>query len=254
MKKAELQGKKYYRLEVLMRAWVDEKGQQLWMCICDCLNVRFMTTGQLQSCNRKSCGCLRRESSYTRTTAMNYARAGQPRSQKGKLASQAACRKMNSVRHLKARHIIENIDVVALSADCRVCGRVPLKVMKHKANGLLRDQYLCWVGSLRVNNAYAKAKVRYPGHAFAMFEAQEGKCAICHGFMIRANGLANDGMVLDHCHTTTFIRGFVHQRCNKGLGIFKDDTTHLRQAADYLDRVKELELKLAAPAAEMKGY
>lgn len=221
-----------------MPAWIDEKGQQVWMCVCDCLNIRFLTTSQWNNHNRQSCGCLRVDVSRIRTTAMNKTRAGKPRSEKGKEASRIACKKMNDVRHLKARHIIDNIDSMKLTAVCRICGKVPIKIMKHRADESLRDQYLCWVGSLRVNDAYAGAKVRYVDHALSMYQNQKELCAICKEPMVRGAGLENDGMVLDHCHLTGFIRGFIHQRCNKGLGNFRDNPNFLRGAAEYLEKIK----------------
>ena len=236
MKPAELVGKQCGRLEVLMFAWVDKNSHRVWMCACDCgKQIRFLTSGQINSSNRDSCGCKRVEVSRERTTAMNAARTGQPRSAKGKLASQAACLKMNAVRHSKARHVLISINPQELTGECEICGAVPLKVMKHRVGGQ-RDQYVCWVGSLRENNEYANAKVKFKGQALQMFNEQKGNCAIGDGPMIRANGLSNEGMVLDHCHTTGYIRGFVHQRCNKGLAMFLDNPTAFRGAADYLER------------------
>jgi hypothetical protein len=172
---------------------------------------------------------------------MNLARAGQPRSEKGKLASQAACKKMNRVRHEKARHVLTSVNAENLTGECAICGSVPIKIMKHRV-GSQRDQYLCWVGSLRVNDTYAAAKIRYPGHALAMFNEQNNACAVCGGQMVRGDGLANEGMVLDHCHTSGYIRGFAHQRCNKGLGLFVDSPAALRQAAEYLERFQLLQV------------
>lgn len=235
VKKENIAGQVYERLTVLMSAWINEKGQQVWLCACSCnKSVRFLTTAQWKSRNRKSCGCHRVDTSRARAVTMNNARAGQPRSAKGKLASQAACKKMNEVRRQSARHVITNIDAENLTADCNVCGRVPIKLLKHVAGGL-RDQYRCWVGSLRVHDEYADAKVRYPDHALEMYEAQQEMCAVCGTKMIRGNGLANEGMVLDHCHTTGYIRGFTHQRCNKGLAMFLDNPETFRRAADYLE-------------------
>jgi hypothetical protein len=233
--KGNIVGQRYERLEVLMPAWINEKQNQVWLCVCDCGQIRFITTAVWNAQSRKSCGCLRREVSRGQTTAMNLARAGQPRSAKGKIASQAACKKMNAVRHSHARHVLIKVDPERLVGECDVCGAVPLKIMKHRV-GNQRDQYLCWVGSLRVHNEYANARVRYPNHALEMFNKQANACAVCDGQMIRGDGLANDGMVLDHCHTTGYIRGFTHQRCNKGLAMFLDRPEVFRKAADYLER------------------
>jgi hypothetical protein len=247
MKKLELTGVKIGRLEALMPAWVNNKGQQVWMCVCDCLQIRFITAGAFKSRNRESCGCLHSEVSSRVIKELNADRKGKPlTSEKALAAVRDACKIMNAVRRSKARHVLSNIDPEKLTAECHICGKVPIKVMKHRAKAVLRDQYLCWVGSLRVNNTYDNAKVLYRDHALEMFEQQHNMCAICGGLMIRGDALANDGMVLDHCHKTGFIRGFLHQGCNKGLGSFKDNPDSLQNASEYILRsVKELELQLS---------
>jgi hypothetical protein len=166
----------------------------------------------------------------------NAARKGQPiTSEKMLAASRAGCKAMNAVRHLKAGHILENVDSVALTGDCHICGQVPIKVMKHRANGALRDQYLCWVGTRCRETDGAPAKVAYKNQALEMWNNQHGNCALCYKYMVRA-GNTNEGATLDHCHTTGFIRGFIHQGCNKGLGHFLDDPEVLKMAAEYLLR------------------
>ena len=232
MVKGNIAGQRYERLEVLMSAWI-ENNQQVWMCVCDCKQIRFITTAQWKCRSRKSCGCLRREVTRAMAVALNSNRVGKPRSEKGKEASKAACKKMNAVRHSKARHILDNVDPVNLTGFCHECGLVPVKVMQHRA-GEVRNQYLCWVGSLQENDAYANAKVAYPNQALDMWTAQRGRCAICGKPMERA-GHTNVGATLDHRHDSGYIRGFLHQGCNKGLGHFFDDPVTLRKAAAYLE-------------------
>ena len=58
-----------------------------------------------------------------------------------------------------------------------------------------------------------------------MFSDQQGKCAIC--------GKA-EKLHVDHCHTTSKIRGLLCGRCNRGIGSFKDSITSLLNAARYL--------------------
>jgi hypothetical protein len=45
-----------------------------------------------------------------------------------------------------------------------------------------------------------------------------------------------NGMCFDHCHATGKPRGWICDRCNKVLGMVKDDTALLRKLADYLDK------------------
>lgn len=65
--------------------------------------------------------------------------------------------------------------------------------------------------------------------------AQDNKCAICGG--IGGTGLTNGlRLHVDHDHKTDKIRGLLCGSCNVGLGHFKDDTTLLQTAIEYLRR------------------
>jgi len=72
-----------------------------------------------------------------------------------------------------------------------------------------------------------------------MAKNQNYQCAICnkHIDMVFARGRT---FHVDHCHTTNQIRGLLCMNCNTGLGQFKDDTSVLQNAIDYLTKFKEL--------------
>jgi hypothetical protein len=62
---------------------------------------------------------------------------------------------------------------------------------------------------------------------------QGGACGICGDHDVRHwHG--------DHDHATGNFRAVLCNRCNLGLGLFRDDAARCRQAADYLDRHKQL--------------
>jgi hypothetical protein len=247
----DLVGRTFGKWLVLRRAEKNDKHCRIqWVCRCECSREQEVLGQSLISGNSTRCrscasaiaghankGRKCPENARLALIERNKTRRGVViTSEKALTSVRAACKKMNEVRHLQARHILSNVDSEALTAECQICGRVPIKVLKHRHEKWnVRDQYLCWVGSLRVNGEYADARVRFRDQALQMFESQNNACAICSRPMIRGNGLANDGMVLDHCHTTRFIRGFTHQRCNKGIAMFVDDPRTLRKAAEYLE-------------------
>lgn len=62
-----------------------------------------------------------------------------------------------------------------------------------------------------------------------MMEKQRWVCAICQGDNINGRRLA-----VDHDHATGKVRGLLCDRCNRGIGNFRDNVTFLLQAANYL--------------------
>lgn len=65
-----------------------------------------------------------------------------------------------------------------------------------------------------------------------MFQAQQGKCAICKHSEVNLK----KGLAVDHCHKTGKVRGLLCGNCNNGLGRFKDKIEYLKQAISYLER------------------
>ena len=53
-----------------------------------------------------------------------------------------------------------------------------------------------------------------------------GPCPICNTH--------TETWILDHCHTTEDFRGYICDRCNRGLGCFSDDKDILVKALNYL--------------------
>jgi hypothetical protein len=66
-----------------------------------------------------------------------------------------------------------------------------------------------------------------------MFQAQDGKCAICGSESAGINGRKN--FCVDHNHKTGKVRGLLCHNCNVSVGLMKDSPDLLRKAATYLD-------------------
>jgi hypothetical protein len=67
-----------------------------------------------------------------------------------------------------------------------------------------------------------------------MFEAQNGRCAICWKEEARLFQGTPRHLSVDHCHKTNIVRGLLCFACNTGLGHFADDVILLRRAIQYL--------------------
>jgi hypothetical protein len=62
-------------------------------------------------------------------------------------------------------------------------------------------------------------------------EQRDNKCDICSTQV--------KSLHVDHCHSSNKIRGYLCGSCNRGLGLFKDSTTSLNKAIEYLQEFKQ---------------
>jgi len=60
-----------------------------------------------------------------------------------------------------------------------------------------------------------------------LLEDAGGVCMIC-------SQPAHMYLVVDHCHTSGVVRGILCEKCNQGLGMFKDNPEYLQNAITYL--------------------
>lgn len=63
-----------------------------------------------------------------------------------------------------------------------------------------------------------------------MIDEQDGKCLIC-GYEF---GQKKGDIHVDHCHDSGDVRGLLCDKCNRGLGYFRDSPEILINAANYL--------------------
>lgn len=65
-----------------------------------------------------------------------------------------------------------------------------------------------------------------------MYSEQSGCCAIC--------GKHRKTLFVDHCHTSSLVRGLLCSHCNFGLGHFLDSISNLENAIQYLKKVGQI--------------
>jgi hypothetical protein len=80
----------------------------------------------------------------------------------------------------------------------------------------------------RAHKRRTKAYGLSPEQYAAMVAAQGGACAICD--KVPTNGV----LAVDHCHTTTRVRGLLCRPCNSFLGRIKDNPAALDRMKKYL--------------------
>ena len=81
----------------------------------------------------------------------------------------------------------------------------------------------------KILSCYGMTRAQYEAKLFE----QGGGCAIC-GSKIPAGN--SPYFRADHNHKTGKNRGLLCQPCNAGLGMFSDDSSRLKKAAEYLER------------------
>lgn len=131
--------------------------------------------------------------------------------------------------------------------ECRACGESkPLAQFHRHPRGKYGRNSKCKTCSA------ARSKIRYaqnrearidamrvlryglkPGEYDAMLAAQGGVCALCDQVCPTGRRLA-----VDHDHATGAVRGLLCQFCNQGLGFFRDDTSLLLRAIEYLEKIR----------------
>lgn len=80
----------------------------------------------------------------------------------------------------------------------------------------------------------SKLKRQYgitPEEYDALLTSQGGGCAICGA---TKPGGRTKHFPVDHCHATGVVRGLLCTKCNRGLGLFNDDTGRIARAVKYL--------------------
>lgn len=67
-----------------------------------------------------------------------------------------------------------------------------------------------------------------------MDEQQGHRCAICKS--VNLSNKAIKHWHIDHCHKTGIVRGLLCDKCNRGLGLFRDNPQILKSVIKYLSQ------------------
>lgn len=67
-----------------------------------------------------------------------------------------------------------------------------------------------------------------------MLAGQKHKCGICREDLDTENLKSGRGAVVDHDHKTGKVRGILCNRCNKAIGLLRDNPSHAQGASCYL--------------------
>ena len=83
-----------------------------------------------------------------------------------------------------------------------------------------------------------KEMARYIKRLYGMTLEDYNKILLFQGGVCKICGLTDESgrrLNVDHCHKTGVVRGLLCRKCNTAIGLFRDDPTIIRMAAQYLE-------------------
>lgn len=153
---------------------------------------------------------------------------------------------------LFSMHRLKDIDKVNLTAQCAVCGSVSVFIRHRRSRGA--TEWIC-AEKERERKRLADTKRRKNGPPRKPAKTNMTLCSRRRGVILEStyeeefsrllvlqSGLCDICEIqlrephLDHCHKTGAIRGLLCPKCNKGIGLFNDDTCIIRNALTYLEK------------------
>lgn len=108
-------------------------------------------------------------------------------------------------------------------AACKSCQKVYNDKWFEKNRDKKADSNRWWM----IENKYDLTKEQY----LQLLEAQNYNCKICG---THQDDNTHKYLYVDHCHSTSVVRGLLCRACNSMLGMAKDDPTILENAINYL--------------------
>lgn len=125
---------------------------------------------------------------------------------------------------------LRTVSVLPATKLCTRCKIVKVADAKHfPAHSKTKSKLDSWCRVCRSRYRSDNCRGRHRGvisdEALRHLKMTSKECAICD---------AVEPLVVDHDHKTGAVRGMLCNRCNCGLGYFKDDPSLLEMAANYL--------------------
>lgn len=135
------------------------------------------------------------------------------------------CSKCKVIKPISAFYIEKKGKRIGLpTSQCKSCCTIQSSMYYSNNTEKAKLAHSKWVNNNKERVAFTKAKSSY-GITKEQWDNLPKSCSIC--------GNTKD-LRIDHCHKNKQIRGVLCDRCNKGLGFFKDNPTHLLRASDYV--------------------
>lgn len=110
-------------------------------------------------------------------------------------------------------------------SECKTCWKVQTDAYRAK-----NQQRVAYLHKMKnIERKYAITRHEYE----ACIKMQDNRCPVCAVEFIGTRGVSSPAV--DHCHTTSKVRGVICNGCNVAIGSAKDDPSILRALAAYLE-------------------
>jgi hypothetical protein len=155
--------------------------------------------------------------------------ANSTRQRKDKLATCVKCHQEKSWTEFNSS---PNRRPFGLSSSCKPCDLERKSGQKRSAWYRLPEESRAKSRDKQLRKNFGISAVEYD----AMFQNQEGLCAICGQSETYIHHATQKParLAVDHDHSTGKVRALLCGNCNKGLGCLKDDVSLLEKAIQYL--------------------
>lgn len=131
------------------------------------------------------------------------------------------CRTCNESKELETAYGVYKIRGVShYRRECKTC-RSEYTRRRYKDNHEVREKMKAAANASRMMKSYGLTVEE----SEALKSSSGGLCEICG---------VEEKLHIDHCHTNGNVRGMLCGPCNRGLGLFKDNITSLKNAIKYL--------------------
>ncbi|MFC5214859.1 endonuclease domain-containing protein [Streptomyces coerulescens] len=129
-----------------------------------------------------------------------------------------------------AKHRLSDVDEVARTANCAICGPTPIR--RRKSSSGRSDAQMGWrCRTAERAREWARQYGLDAATVLEMLEGQQRACAICGRHIA-------ERFYIDHCHATGVVRGILCSNCNTALGLLGEDVTRMEAAIAYLNRTR----------------
>lgn len=116
-----------------------------------------------------------------------------------------------------------------VASTCKECAKARTKLYKQNHYQKVKHLAKARGRQYKLKHAYGLTPEAYN----KMLMEQDFACKICR------HPMCGKALAVDHCHKTGKVRGLLCDKCNWGLGHFKDNVYALQTAIEYLFESEE---------------